>query len=25
LRPRFDKSAAKAGDGPIEVKPAPSE
>jgi hypothetical protein len=25
LRPRFEKSAAKAGDGPIEVKPAPSE
>ena len=25
LRPRFDKSAAKAGDGPIVVKPAPSE
>ena len=25
LRPRFEKSAPKAGDGPIEVKPAPSE
>ena len=25
FRPRFEKSAAKAGDGPIEVKPAPSE
>jgi peptidoglycan/xylan/chitin deacetylase (PgdA/CDA1 family) len=25
LRPRFEKSAAKAGDGPIPVKPAPTE
>jgi peptidoglycan/xylan/chitin deacetylase (PgdA/CDA1 family) len=25
LRPRFEKSAAKAGDGPIQVKPAPQE
>jgi len=25
LRPRFEKSAAKAGDGPIPVKPAPPE
>ena len=25
LRPRFEKSAVKAGDGPIQVKPAPRE
>jgi hypothetical protein len=25
LRPRFEKSAAKAGDGPIPVKAAPAE
>ena len=25
LRPRFEKSAIKAGDRPIEVKPAPQD